>query len=168
MKIGPYPAVTLAKAREIANAAQIKIAEGKDPRVVEAIEVPKRDGAGNIVVALEWLKDGQDGEMMTSRLKVVELGQDEDGDPITSCVVEAVANGSRQAPARMGVVSHEGREHGKSESDVVRGSLAGPMGRLGRPRAHTNCVLDPIGGPIDRPTGFLNSNCNSAQIWVVS
>lgn len=33
-------------------------------------------------------KDGQDGIAHPFRLRVVELGEDEDGDPITSCVVE--------------------------------------------------------------------------------
>lgn len=36
LKIGPYPGVGLAKARELARAAQEKIAEGKDPREPEA------------------------------------------------------------------------------------------------------------------------------------
>ena len=62
----------------------------------------KRDGSGTITVTLEWLKDGQEGSQMTSRLKQVDLGQDDDGDPITSCVIEATEadNTERSAPTR--------------------------------------------------------------------
>jgi hypothetical protein len=50
-----------------------------------AIEV-RRDGDNR-----EWLiaksKDGEDGGVHAFKLEVVELGSDEDGDPITSCIV---------------------------------------------------------------------------------
>jgi hypothetical protein len=36
------------------------------------------------------MKDGPQGDEFTSKLMVVELGTDDDGDPITSCVVEPV------------------------------------------------------------------------------
>jgi AAA domain len=49
-----------------------------------------RDAAGNIVAELELSKDGEIGLSFASRLRVVDIGIDEDGDPITSCVVEAV------------------------------------------------------------------------------
>lgn len=43
----------------------------------------------------EWsvakAKDGEDGKSHLFRLKVVDMGIDEDGDPITSCVIEAMA-----------------------------------------------------------------------------
>lgn len=48
----------------------------------------RRDNAQNIVATLEWMKDGPEGETITSALEVVEVGIDDDGDPITSCVVE--------------------------------------------------------------------------------
>ncbi len=48
----------------------------------------KRDALKNIVVSVEWMKDGDsEGDMIASRLEQVEVGVDEDGDPITSCVV---------------------------------------------------------------------------------
>src|SRR5262249_1465137 len=37
---------------------------------------------------VEWLKDGLEGDEIHSRLRVVDVGTDEDGDPETSCVVE--------------------------------------------------------------------------------
>jgi hypothetical protein len=53
----------------------------------------KRDGFGHIVSTVEWLKDGAEGELIASRLDVVEVGVDEDGEPITSCIVVEEAEG---------------------------------------------------------------------------
>jgi hypothetical protein len=57
---------------------------------VDAQLAVKRDGSGNVVVTVEWMKDGPEGEVIVSRLEQVEVGQDPDGDPITSCVVVPV------------------------------------------------------------------------------
>ncbi|MGJ0505313.1 MAG: AAA family ATPase [Methylocystis sp.] len=50
----------------------------------------KRDAADNIVATLELSKDGPVGLEIVSRLVPVDIGVDEDGDAITSCVIEAV------------------------------------------------------------------------------
>ena len=50
----------------------------------------KRDADENIVATLELSKDGPVGLEMVSRLVPVDVGADEDGDAITSCVIEAV------------------------------------------------------------------------------
>jgi hypothetical protein len=50
----------------------------------------KRDTAGTVVAEVEFMKDGEAGARLVSRLAVVEVGQDEDGEPITSCSVEPV------------------------------------------------------------------------------
>jgi hypothetical protein len=50
----------------------------------------KRDEADNIVATIERAKDAPAGLEIVSRLAVVDLGKDEDGDEITSCVVEPV------------------------------------------------------------------------------
>ena len=47
----------------------------------------KRDNAGTITATVEWMKDGPEGEQEFSRLESVEVGNDEDGEPITSCVM---------------------------------------------------------------------------------
>jgi hypothetical protein len=47
----------------------------------------KRDGGGNIFVTVEFMKDGTEGESIASRLELIEVGTDQDGEPITSCVV---------------------------------------------------------------------------------
>ena len=57
---------------------------------VDAQLAVKRDAAENIVVTVERMKDGPEGETLVSRLEAVEVGTDMDGDPITSCVVVPV------------------------------------------------------------------------------
>lgn len=46
----------------------------------------KRNGV-NITSTVEFAKDGPEGAVIASRLVVIEIGTDADGDPITSCVV---------------------------------------------------------------------------------
>jgi AAA domain len=46
-----------------------------------------RDAAGSIVMTVEYMKDGTTGDTIVSRLENVEVGTDDDGEPITSCVV---------------------------------------------------------------------------------
>ena len=57
---------------------------------VDAQLAVKRDAAENIVVTVERMKDGPEGETLVSTLEAVEVGNDIDGDPITSCVVVPV------------------------------------------------------------------------------
>jgi hypothetical protein len=54
---------------------------------VDAQLAVKRDTAGNVLVTVEWMKDGPEGDIIASRLEPVEVGTDADGDAITSCVV---------------------------------------------------------------------------------
>ena len=54
---------------------------------VDAQLAVKRDAAENIVVTVERMKDGSDGETIVSKLEAVDVGTDVDGDVITSCVV---------------------------------------------------------------------------------
>ena len=48
----------------------------------------KRTGADQIVARVERMKDGPEGDQIISRLRIAEVGIDEDGEPVTSCVVE--------------------------------------------------------------------------------
>jgi hypothetical protein len=47
----------------------------------------KKDGAGNIIAEVEFAKDGPQGEQIASKLESVEVGTDEDDEPITSCII---------------------------------------------------------------------------------
>jgi hypothetical protein len=57
---------------------------------VDAQLAVKRDTADNIVVTVEFMKDGPEGETLLSRLEVVEVGHDADGETMTSCVIVPV------------------------------------------------------------------------------
>jgi hypothetical protein len=69
--------------------------EGNRPRghsaLMGALDVQiavRRDEADRVIAELELSKDGAVGLRFASRLVPVEIGRDEDGDPITSCVIE--------------------------------------------------------------------------------
>ena len=48
----------------------------------------KRDAADAIIVEVECMKDGAAGETIASKLRMVEVGKDEDGEVISSCIIE--------------------------------------------------------------------------------
>ena len=50
----------------------------------------KRDAADHIIATVELMKDGPQGDEFASRLEIIEIGLDDDGDKITSCVVVPV------------------------------------------------------------------------------
>jgi hypothetical protein len=54
---------------------------------VDAQIAIKRDAADNIIATVECAKDGPQGDTIVSRLEVVQVGEDEDGEPIASCVI---------------------------------------------------------------------------------
>jgi AAA domain len=60
----------------------------------------KRDTAGNVIVTVEWMKDGPEGDQIVSRLERVVVGTDEDGEQITSCVVVPVDGASAATATR--------------------------------------------------------------------
>jgi hypothetical protein len=57
------------------------------------------DEPGLRTATLSKVKNGQDGQRLAFRLEVVEIGHDEDGDPITSCVV-AFEEGAAKRPTK--------------------------------------------------------------------
>jgi hypothetical protein len=54
---------------------------------VEAQIGVKRDAAERIIAVVEYMKDGPEEEQVVSKLEVVDVGTDEDGESITSCVI---------------------------------------------------------------------------------
>jgi hypothetical protein len=57
----------------------------------------RRDAEENVVAELEQAKDGETGLVFVSRLEKIEIGRDEDGDAITSCVIREVEGAAPQA-----------------------------------------------------------------------
>jgi hypothetical protein len=61
-----------------------------------AIEVEKRDG-GRVATVVKQ-KDGAEGEQLGFELKVVEIGKDDEGEPITSCIVSSTEEIAARKP----------------------------------------------------------------------
>jgi hypothetical protein len=59
----------------------------------------ERDAADNVVAKVEFMKDGEPGATIVSRLQRVELGTDTDGDEISSCVIVPV-EGEQAKPVK--------------------------------------------------------------------
>jgi hypothetical protein len=55
----------------------------------------KRDAGNSIVVQVEYAKDGPQGDRIVSELEALEVGRDEDGESITSCVITAAEEDGR-------------------------------------------------------------------------
>ncbi len=55
---------------------------------VDAQIAVKKDVVGGISATVEFMKDGPEGAQVASLLVSVQVGVDDDGDPITSCIVE--------------------------------------------------------------------------------
>jgi hypothetical protein len=60
----------------------------------------KRDSAGYVIATVEWMKDGPEGTTIASKLEQVEVGVDDDGDKITSCVVVPVEDRPAETATR--------------------------------------------------------------------
>jgi len=58
-----------------------------------------RDKDGNITVTVEHMKDGEASEPMGSKLELVKVGTNNEGDPITSCIIVESAVVDKKARA---------------------------------------------------------------------
>jgi hypothetical protein len=72
----------------------------------------KRDAAKNIIATVEYAKDGPEGAVIASKLEPVDLGRDQDVDPVTACVVMPVEDGAAAAAAKT--------PSGRKEKKVIR------------------------------------------------
>jgi hypothetical protein len=115
--------------------------EGSRPRghtsltgAADAQLAVKRDAAGNINVTVEWMKDGPEGDTITSRLESVEVGTDIDGDPITSCVVVAQEPSPLVATGRKLSDRHKLALDALAEAVLAHGTPADPAMQLGSVR----------------------------------
>lgn len=86
---------------------------------LDALLVLKETSAQTLTLSVAMMRDGPKGEILTSRLKPVVVGQDEDGDDISSCVVvesNPVANsgliGKRRASEALACLEKLIEEHG--------------------------------------------------------
>ena len=86
----------------------------------------KRDRSDNVIVELECAKDGPQGDRIASRLEPINVGVDEDGEAITSCVIMPVeiddnadATGPRLSRNQQTMFSnlHDAGQHGLSTGE---------------------------------------------------
>jgi hypothetical protein len=66
---------------------------------VDAQLAVKRDAADNVVVTVERMKDGPEGDTLVSRLEPLDVGLNSDGEPETSCIVLPVEGAAARASA---------------------------------------------------------------------
>ena len=84
---------------------------------IDAQIAVKRDASENIVATLELSKDGEAGAENVSPLVPAEVGRDQDGEPIRSCIiVEVDASHRRKRPSCQDT---------KSRTDGVSFSISG-------------------------------------------
>ena len=91
------------------------------------IAMPSRDANGQIVATVEYMKDGEAGTTIRSTLKQVDLGEDENGDPIRSCVVEPVDDGTA-APKQSALKGQAKHAHKLLQDAIVRAGEPAPNG----------------------------------------
>ena len=77
----------------------------------------KKEADGTVLTEVELMKDGTEGEQTGSRLEVVEVGIDDDGDPITSVVI---------VPAEISITTRKPKVTGQAQIalDLLRKAIA--------------------------------------------
>jgi phage/plasmid primase-like uncharacterized protein len=117
---------------------------------IETSLVISADEDGRRTILCKKQKDAEDGWKSSFRLKSIELGFDEDGDPVTSCVVEPEQDA--QAPVQV--------ETGPRLTGVQREALNELMATI---EAH------PLGTPSDFPMemrgNMLGGRLTSRKLW---
>jgi hypothetical protein len=91
----------------------------------------RRDAADNVVVLVEYMKDGPSGAEFMSKLNPIDVGVDQDGDPITSCVIVPIEGSAAATPPK----SKKDREWDKSLLRRVLMSVLADVGADVRPYA---------------------------------
>ena len=77
---------------------------------------PTKAATGNVIATVGMAKDMADGATFASRLEVVEVGTDEDGDPKTSCVIAPVEGEPQE---RADQKHTQGRKPSKAEQTFI-------------------------------------------------
>ena len=67
---------------------------------IEAQIAVRKDEDGRVVASVEYMKDGPEGATELSTLEVVDIGTDDDGDPITSCVIRPSEGEVKHGPKK--------------------------------------------------------------------
>jgi hypothetical protein len=88
--------------------------EGALDFIIEVSRDPQHPDAPRSM-RVRKVKDGKDGAEFAFELRVVDLGVDDDGDPITSAVVRRVPTEAEEAATHVGsIVRQEARQHAEA------------------------------------------------------
>jgi hypothetical protein len=89
------------------------------------------DDAGNHRVKIEWSRDGESGQEYSFRLPIFELGQNSEGDTVTTCVLEqSEATPKVKRPVRVDVAFDSFKETVAKYGQKLNGSSSIPKGVL--------------------------------------
>lgn len=67
----------------------------------DAVIGVKKEPAGQFIAKLEMMKDGSEGAVLAGRLEAIDVGHDQDGELITSCVVVPVEAPTRKISSKL-------------------------------------------------------------------
>jgi hypothetical protein len=81
----------------------------------------RRDAARNIIAEVEAAKDGPEGATFTSALEVVEVGTDDHGEAITSCIIVEVTTSGKPTKGKAPRLS----DNSKLALDALKDAIAG-------------------------------------------
>jgi len=89
---------------------------------VEAQCAIRKEASGCVTLTVEHMKDGPEGEVIASTLQQVQIGTDDDGDGITSCVV---------IPADVVPTRSEARDRLPASAQIALGALVEALTECG-------------------------------------
>lgn len=84
----------------------------------------KRNEQNQIIATIEYMKDGPEGDEFASTLLTIAVGFDEDGEEITSCVIEPVESHIPQAVSKAKKTKTATTAGGKIAADTLRKTIA--------------------------------------------
>ena len=122
------------------------------------IQVDAADAEGLRTVSIVKVKDGDSGKPVAFKLKVIDLGEDDDGDPVTTCVVDwdvpapAASAGERRPrplPAGAHTILAALKRLTDNGATVPVSALGAPAGTIGvaYDTLKATAFADRLGGP---------------------
>jgi hypothetical protein len=145
------------------------------------VEIEVTGDNGDHIIRLSKVKDGQDGERFAFKLRVIHLGVDDDGDDITTCVVEETGPPQSVAPKEsllasdqeaLGWLREAVEEHGERPPiEIPAGIKATTKARwteIGRKRTdnEADTVLKAVNRAITRLTNAKVIGVHAPYFWV--
>lgn len=122
----------------------------------------KRDGAGNVIATVEFMKDGAEGDEIVSAMKVIEVGKDGEGEPMTSCVIEASDATTSATGERKKIPAAAKQALAVLKDTLVSSPIANP-GSNHVPKGVTNGVSKTLWRHMCEKAGIINPDGNPRE-----